>query len=170
MLGELNDVKMQLRTLMATDVSNHYPNYKTILSDVKYWVQNYESHIKMELQEILPNIRGGGGESEQALTNITGLYYTSVYYSDNIEKFLKGRKREIGTINIVLNAAKKSKKVTVDFGGSSDGNKCIINNDRSVIFTMRVLPKMSIGQDYIYSTPGEWDESTKVNYRGLSTM
>ena len=164
MLGDFNLIKMKLKTLMATDVATQYPNYKTMLTTVQIKVETFENNIKTELQEVLPNIRGGGGKSEVELTSILEIYQSSAFNLINLELFLGVRTREIGTISNVLNAADKSKKVTVDFAQSSEGNKCIQDNDRSVIYTMRVLPSKTVANDFLSTTPGQWNEKTKVNY------
>ena len=164
MLGDFNLIKMKLKTLMATDVATQYPNYKTMLTTVQMAVETFENNIKTELQEVLPNIRSGGGKSEAELTLIVERYQSSAFNLANLELFLGVRKREIGTISNVLNTADKSKKVTVDFGQSSEGNKCIQDNDRSVIYTMRVLPSKTVANDFLSTTPGQWNEKTKVNY------
>ena len=163
MLGDFNLIKMKLKTLMATDVATQYPNYKTMLTTVQTKVVSFENKIKTELQKVLPNIRGGGGKSEVDLRLIVESYENSTFNLHNLELFLGVRKREIGTISNVLNAADKSKKVTVDFGRSSEGNKCIQDNDRSVIYTMRVLPSKTVANDFLSTMPDQWNEETKVS-------
>ena len=164
MLGDFYLIKTRLRTLMATDVATQYPNYKTMLTAVQTKVESYENKIKTELQEVLPNIRGGGGKSEEELTLIVKSYQSSAFHLFNLELFFDARRREIGTVSNVLNAADKSKKVTVDFGRSSEGNKCIQDNDRAVIYTMRVLPLKTLANDFLSTSPGQWNEKTKVSH------
>ena len=164
MLGDFYLIKTRLRTLMATDVATQFPNYRTMLTIVQTKVESFENDIKGELQKVLPNIRGGGGKSEVELTLIVERYQSSAFNLFNLELFFDARKREIGTISNVLNAADKSKKVTVDFGRSFEGNKCIQDNDRSVIYTMRVLSSKTVANDFLSTTPGQWNEKTKVNY------
>ena len=164
MLGDFYLIKTRLRTLMATDVAAQYPNYKTMLTTVQTKVESFESKIKTELQKVLPNIRGGGGKSEVELTLIVESYQSSAFNLFNLELFFDARKREIGTISNVLNAADKSKKVTVDFGSSSEGNECIHDNDRVVIYIMRVLPLKTVADDFLSTSPGKWNEITKVSH------
>ena len=164
MLGDFYLIKMRLRTLMATDVATQFPNYRTMLTIVQTKVESFENDIKGELQKVLPNIRGGGGKSEMELTSIVESYQSSAFNIINLDLFFDARRREIGTVSNVLNAADKSKKVTVDFGRSSEGNKCIQDNDRSVIYTMRVLSSKTVANDFLSTTPGQWNEKTKGNH------
>ena len=164
MLGDFYLIKTKLRTLMATDVATQYPNYKTMLTTVQTKVESFENDIKGELQRVLPNIRGGGGKSEVELTSIVERYQSSVFNLFNLDLFFDARRREIGTVSNVLNAADKSKKVTVDFGRSAEGNKCIQDNDRAVIYIMRVLPLKTVADDFLSTSPGQWNEKTKVSH------
>jgi len=161
MLGDFYLIKTKLRTLMATDVATQYPNYKTMLTTVQTKVESFENDIKGELQRVLPNIRGGGGKSEVELTSIVERYQSSAFNLFNLDLFFDARRREIGTVSNVLNAADKSKKVTVDFGRSAEGNKCIQDNDRAVIYIMRVLPLKTVADDFLSTSPGQWNEKTK---------
>jgi len=161
MLGDFYSIQTKLRTLMATDVATQYPNYKTMLTTVQIKVESFENKIKTELQEVLPNIRSGGGKSEVELTSIVESYHSSAFNLFNLDLFFDARRREIGTVSNVLNAADKSKKVTVDFGRSAEGNKCIQDNDRAVIYIMRVLPLKTVADDFLSTSPGQWNEKTK---------
>ena len=164
MLGDFDLIKKRLRTLMATDVAIQYPNYRTMLTIVQTKVESFENDIKGELQKVLPNIRGGGGKSEMELTSIVESYQSSAFNIINLDLFFDARRREIGTVSNVLNAADKSKKVTVDFGRSSEGNKCIQENDIAVVYILRVLPLKTLANDFLSTSPGQWDEKTKVSH------
>merc|ERR1711971_68729 len=170
MLGDFDLIKTRLRTLMATDVATQFPNYRTMLTTVQTKVESFENDIKGELQKVLPNIRGGGGKSEMELTSIVESYQCSAFNIYNLDLFFDARRREIGIVSNILNAADKSKNVTVDFGRSSEGNKCIQDNDRSVIYTMRVLPSKTVANDFLSTSPGQWNEETKWWYNDLEVQ
>ena len=127
MRADFTKVEKRLRTLMGSLVAKGYPRYKNILAAFRASYGKFKTEKIVEMQEILPTIRGGG-ESEHRLTKLIGSYEVSIYNWVHVESFLDVRNREIGTITNVLEQADKSttNSIEVDYGGSSEGNICIL--------------------------------------------
>ena len=108
---------------MESLVVKNFKKYKDILTilDAKYTTN--KNTITEHFKNILPKIRLGGEDGK--LTEIFNKYTESAFNFGNVKSFLDVRSREIQTISYVLKKAEKSTKVTVDYGGTGDGNNCI---------------------------------------------
>ena len=82
----------------------------------------------------MPLIRGGDS-NETDLTKLVGSYELSVFNKNFIKAFFDARNLEVGSIQNVLNRAKNEPSVVVDYGSSSNGNKCLQVRSHKIEYT-----------------------------------
>ena len=93
--------------------------------------------FRLGLQKTLPLIRGGDS-NETDLTKLVGSYELSVFNKNFIKAFFDARNLEVGSIQNVLNRAKNEPSVVVDYGSSSNGNKCLQVRSHKIEYTLQL--------------------------------
>ena len=131
---ELDDTERAIRTYKSRNVVKNFPRYeKTFLTLEKYF-NLFWRDFRLKLQTTLPLIRGGAS-NEKDLTEIVGSYELSVFNKNFIKAFFDARNREIDTIQDILDRAKTSPAVVIDYGSSSAGNKCLQVRSHNIEYT-----------------------------------
>ena len=124
-MESLKQTEKIIDSLRENIVVSNYPIYSNIFLKLKSAFSKFQAKILRTIQKVLPEIRGSNNKSEESLTDIVEEYETSIFFHNNIKQFLDIRRKEIGTILNILEKSGESSEMTVDFGGDSNGNKCV---------------------------------------------
>ena len=136
--NELDETETAIRTYKSRNVVKNFPRYeKTFLSLEKYFKEFWRD-FRLGLQKTLPLIRGGDS-NETDLTKLVGSYELSVFNKNFIKAFFDARNLEVGSIQNVLNRAKNEPSVVVDYGSSSNGNKCLQVRSKKIECTLYIF-------------------------------
>ena len=134
---ELDETERAIRSYKSRNVVKNFPRYeKTFLSLEKYFLTFWRD-FRLGLQKTLPLIRGGA-ENETDLTKLVGSYELSVFNKNFIKAFFDARNKEIGTIQDILDLAKTSPSVVIDYGSTSEGNKCLQVRSHKIEYTLQL--------------------------------
>eukprot|EP00092_Neocalanus_flemingeri_P019418 GFUD01021033.1.p1 GENE.GFUD01021033.1~~GFUD01021033.1.p1 ORF type:complete len:1054 (-),score=234.72 GFUD01021033.1:7-3144(-) len=168
MLDKLNQLEIKAKGLMITDEANKFPALKKNLNKYKVGLKAYTDNILNQLQDILPNIRGGDGHGEDDLVKLLHEYTQSPFEFDTSDQFLIDRNREISAISFLLASFPDDPDniAVVDYEQGSDVD-FLINHDYVIMLDFKILTPLSLTENFLNgNTQNEsnfWYNSIAVN-------
>ena len=132
-LVDLKKIDHMTRTLLDTFIGTNFMGMRLTLN---YYYNNLEVYIletKKKLGEIIPKVRGGGGEED--LVNMIQEYIKSAFEYDTASTFLHERTKEINTISHLLDLVDQT-QVKLSDAGEANVAKALLKNN--VVFLYKV--------------------------------
>eukprot|EP00116_Pleurobrachia_bachei_P002183 sb/3462445/ len=144
-LVELDKTRTQTSILLHSNVAGLIPTIKRVLNTFQTKLDSFTDGLKEDIQNELKILRSGG--SELGLMTAIQRYQDSAFAYNKARLFLEVRKREISTIQLVVDA------VEGDLFAMSDSDNTdieyIVSNRYSALFVLRVLPKTNAADAFI---------------------
>ena len=132
-LVDLKKIDHMTRTLLDTFIGTNFMGMRLTLN---YYYNNLEVYIletKKKLGEIIPKVRGGGGEED--LVNMIQEYIKSAFEYDTASTFLHEREKEINTISHLLDLVDQT-QVKLSDAGEANVAKALLK--KNVVFLYKV--------------------------------
>ena len=134
LLVDLNNIEHKTRTLLDTFIGTNFIGMRLTLN---YYINNLEVYIletKKKLGQIIPKVRGGGGEED--LVSLIQEYVESAFSYERANMFLLEREKEINTITHLLENVYQTKEVKLSDAGDANVAKALI--EKNVVFLYKV--------------------------------
>lgn len=170
-LVELDQTKLEARSLRYNHVSDAIPAIRAVLDTFLDKLDKYTDTLKMEVRDQLVALKGGAG-NEAEFVKLLGEYDNSPFSASKSKLFLQLRAREISTIELIMTEATKHKRgkdvfVVADYQNADDV-ECIYESTYSYTFAVKVLPDEDTAQKFIAT--GDVDDESKYWYNDLETV
>ena len=133
-LVDLQKIEHMTRTLLDTFIGTNFMGMRLTLNYYYNKLEVYILETKKKLGEIIPKVRGGGGEED--LVKLIQEYLQSAFNYDTANSFLHEREKEINTISHLLDNVYLTEQVKLSNAGDANVAKALIENN--VVFLYKV--------------------------------
>ena len=167
MLDELEQLDTKVTGLMNSKQSQKFKPLRENLNLYRKTLRSHVLDVKMDLTNILPNIRGGDGHGEDDLINMLYVYTKSPFYFDTSSEFLVDRNREIQAIRFLEENFPTESNIDIADYESANDVEYIFTRDQVVILEFNILTPKDLTQSFLDGNrtdeSGFWYNSVSIN-------
>ena len=138
-MDEFEEMNLNMELLLESKVALDYTRVGSLLNSLETRHIGFKHNITKNIQEVLPEIRGGGA-AERQLTDLVNKYDISPFAERTFKNMLKTRKREIEVIDSIIEVSSVLENVKVDIDGSGDGFECGLRKQFMLHYVLHLLP------------------------------
>lgn len=150
MMNRADKLKVKLRGLLNQEPSQRFVPVRRNLQSIQNELQASINDMQMELQRILPEVRGGGANGgEVDLIALMNKNEASPLQYDKLVMFLGKRTREIIAIQTLLKQFTGNSHILVVDYEQATGVIEMLTTPQVVIFNLNILQPHSVTLDYL---------------------
>lgn len=149
-LTELKSLKKQIDVLVNSNPSRKLPKIRQALTEFSASFVLFETNFKTKTTKVLKELRSSKSTGSEIGAELINTYKNSAFKLDRATLFLNNRKKELETIQLVMETAKAPKFAIIDNSLRSN-NPCLMRNRFALEYSLAVIPEdpLAVVQEYL---------------------